>query len=96
MSKRSSIDRRATSGVMFFSIEWPMFNTFLPDRERMRGSGVPLTVVMGQQDRGTWYETAAAWLAEGTGAERAELPGGHVGYDSHPTEFVEEMRRIIG
>jgi pimeloyl-ACP methyl ester carboxylesterase len=89
-------ERCLDNGTVFFSIEWPMFSTFVPDRERMRAAGVPLTVVTGVEDRGRWYEAAAAWLADGTGAERAELPGGHVGYASHPAEFVAGIRRIIG
>jgi hypothetical protein len=39
---------------------------------------------------------AAAWLAEGTGADRVELPGGHGGFVSHPQEFIELVRRIVG
>jgi pimeloyl-ACP methyl ester carboxylesterase len=89
-------ERCLDNGAVFFSIEWSVFGTFVPDRERMRAAGVPLTVVTGEEDRGTWFETAAAWLADGTGADRMEVPGGHVGYDSHPKEFVQGMRRIIG
>ena len=45
----------------------------------MRASGVPLTVAVGAENRDTWYGAAAAWLAEGTGADLVELPGGHGG-----------------
>ena len=31
------------------------------------------------------HQRTPAWLAEGTGAQRAELPSGHGGDDSHPT-----------
>jgi hypothetical protein len=37
-------ERCLDNGAAFLTIEWPMYNTFLPDRERMRASRVPLTV----------------------------------------------------
>jgi hypothetical protein len=45
----------------------------------MQASRVPLTVVAGEQNRDTPLGAAAAWLAEGTGADLVELPGGHGG-----------------
>ncbi len=59
------------------------------------GSRTALTVVLGEQNRDTWFGAAATWLAEGTRADLVEMPGGHVGFVSHPTEFVELVRRII-
>ena len=61
----------------------------------MRASGVPLTVAVGAENRDTWYGAAAAWLAEGTGADLVELPGGHGGFVSHPQAFIELVRRIV-
>jgi pimeloyl-ACP methyl ester carboxylesterase len=57
---------------------------------------VPLTVAVGAENRDTWYGAAAAWLAEGTGADLIELPGGHGGFVSHPQEFIALVRRIVG
>jgi pimeloyl-ACP methyl ester carboxylesterase len=87
-------DRVLDNGAVFFQVEVPWVMTFIPDRDRMRAAGVPLTVVAGRENRDTWFGAAAAWLAEGTGADRAELPGGHVGFVTHPEEFVELVRRI--
>jgi pimeloyl-ACP methyl ester carboxylesterase len=56
---------------------------------------VPLTVVAGEQNRDSWMGAAAARLAEGTGADLVELPGGHGGFVSHPQEFIELVRRIV-
>ena len=80
---------------MFFPIELPAFAAFAPDREGMRSSGVPLTVAVGAENRDTWYGAAAAWLAEGTGADLVELPGGHGGFVSHPQEFIELVCRTV-
>jgi pimeloyl-ACP methyl ester carboxylesterase len=88
-------DRILDNGAVFFPIELPAFAAFVPDPEGMRASGVPLTVVAGERNRDTWYGAAAAWLAEGTGADLIELPGGHGGFVSHPQEFIELVRRIL-
>lgn len=82
------------SAETFFTIELPAFTAFVPDRDRMRDSGVPLTVVLGEDNRDTWYAAATRWLAEGTGASTVELPGGHGGFVTNPHEFVELLRRI--
>jgi acetyltransferase/esterase len=91
----SERDRILDNGAVFFPIELPAFAAFVPDRERMRASRVPLTVVVGEQNRDTPLGAAAAWLAEGTGAELVELPGGHGGFVSHPQEFIALVRRIV-
>jgi pimeloyl-ACP methyl ester carboxylesterase len=84
------------NGAVFFPIELPAFAAFVPDRERMRASGVPLTVAVGAGNRDNWFGTASAWLADGTGAELVELPGGHAGFFDHPEAFVELVRRVAG
>ena len=89
-------ERILDNGAVFFPIELPAFAAFVPDRDGMRASGVPLTVVVGAENRDTWFGAAAAWLAEGTGAELVELPGGHGGFVSHPQEFIELVRRTVG
>jgi hypothetical protein len=72
------------------------FATFAPDRDRMRATGVPLTVVMAEESRGSWSGTASRWLAAGTGAELLELPGGHVGFLADPDGLVELVDRVAG
>jgi pimeloyl-ACP methyl ester carboxylesterase len=92
----AELDRILDNGAAFFELELPMFAGFVPDRDGLRASGVPLTVVVGAENRDTWYGAAAAWLAEGTGAELVELPGGHGGLVSHPEAFVELVRAVAG
>lgn len=87
-------ERVFNSAETFFTIELPAFTAFVPDRDRMRDSGVPLTVVLGGDNRDTWYGAAARWLVEGTGASIVELPGGHGGFVTHPDEFAALLRRI--
>lgn len=80
------------NGAVLFPIEMPWVACFVPDRAGMRATGVPLTVVTGVDNRDTWFGAAAAWLAEGTGANRVELPGGHIGFITHPEAFVALVR----
>jgi pimeloyl-ACP methyl ester carboxylesterase len=75
----------------FFSIELPAFASFVPDRDRLRASGVPLTVVIGEDNRDNWYGDAARWLADGAGL--VEMPGGHGGYVTNQEELVGLVRR---
>src|SRR4029450_1598891 len=88
-------DRILDNGAVFFPIELPAFAAFIPDPEGMRASSVALTVAVGAENRDTWYAAPAAWLAEGTGADLVELPGGHGGFVSHPQEFVALVRRSV-
>jgi hypothetical protein len=65
-------ERMLDNGAVFFQIDLPAFATFVPDREGMRASGVPLTVVgepqqlvrggglAGRGDRGRAYGAARA------------------------------------
>jgi 2-polyprenyl-3-methyl-5-hydroxy-6-metoxy-1,4-benzoquinol methylase len=82
------------NAATFFSVELPMFATFVPDRDRLRASGVPLTVLVGEENRDTWYGAAARWLVEGTNARLVEMPGGHAGFETHRAELVALVRRI--
>jgi pimeloyl-ACP methyl ester carboxylesterase len=89
-------ERMLDNGAVLFSIELPWVMTFVPDPDRMRASGVPLTVVVGADNRDTWFGDGASWLADQAGATLVEQPGGHVGFDSHPKEFVELIHRLVG
>ena len=89
-------DRLLGNGEAFFERELPIFAAFVPDRDAMRASGVPLTVVVGSDNRDTWYGDAARWLAEGTGADLVEHPGGHAGVFTHSEAFIALVRTVAG
>jgi hypothetical protein len=90
----AELDRVLDNGATFFELELPVFAGFVPDRDALRASGVPLTVAVGADNRDNWYGAASAWLAEGTGAELVELPGGHAGLLTHPEAFADLVRAI--
>ncbi len=87
-------ERTFANAAMFFSIELPAFAAFVPDRDLLPVSGVPLTVVVGEDNRDGWYGAAARWLVEGAGANRVEIPGGHAAFETHLEDFVALIRRI--
>ena len=86
--------RISGNAATFFSIELPAFASFVPDRDRLRASRVPLTVVVGEDDREGWYGDAARWLVESSGASLIEMPGGHGAFETHQEEFVAMVRRV--
>lgn len=87
-------DRVLDNGAVFFPIELPVFASYLPDLHRVKASGVPMTVVVGEESRHGWAGATTQWLASGTGARLAKLPGGHVGFLTHPEEFVKLIRSV--
>jgi pimeloyl-ACP methyl ester carboxylesterase len=90
----AELDRVFDNGATFLELELPMYAGFVPDRDALRASGVPLTVAVGADNRDNWFGAASAWLAEGTGADLVGLPGGHAGYITHPEAFAGLVRAI--
>ena len=68
-------ERMLDNGAVFFQIELPAFATFVPDREGMRASGVPLTVVVGAENRDSWFGAAAPGWSWGPGRIVWSCPG---------------------
>jgi pimeloyl-ACP methyl ester carboxylesterase len=87
-------ERMMANASVFFETELPPFARFTPNCAAMRAAGVPLTVVVGADNRDTWFDTAAAWLVAGTGAQAVYIPGGHAGFDSHPDAFIALIRNL--
>jgi pimeloyl-ACP methyl ester carboxylesterase len=87
-------ERMMDNASVFFEIELPAMISFIPDCAALRAAGIPLTVVVGTDNRGTWFDNAAAWLVANTGAQRVYLPGGHAGFDSHPDALVDLVQSL--
>ena len=87
-------ERMFGNAEVFFAIELPAFAAFIPDRDRLRAGGVPLTVAVGAENRDGWYGAAARWLVEGTGADLVEVPGGHGSFETHREDFIALVRRV--
>jgi pimeloyl-ACP methyl ester carboxylesterase len=91
---REDLDRVLDNGAVFIPIELPVFASYLPDVDRMRASGVPMTVVTGVDSADGWAGAVARWLTGRTGATAVNLSGGHVGFYSNPEELVALIRDI--
>ena len=87
-------ERMFGSAATFFEVELPAFANFVPNRDRLRSSGVPMTVIVGEDNQAGWYGAAARWLVDGADASLVEMPGGHAGFETHHAEFVAMVRRI--
>jgi len=55
--------RTLDNGALFFPIEMPAFATFIPNCAVMRTGGVPLTIVVGEENRDTRF--GATGLVDG-------------------------------
>ena len=87
-------DRVLDNGAVFIPIELPAFMSYVPDLDRMRAAGVPITVVVGEESLDGWPGAATSWLARGTGARLTRLPGGHVGFLTAPDAFLALIRGL--
>jgi pimeloyl-ACP methyl ester carboxylesterase len=87
-------ERMFGNAASFFEIELPAYATFVPAREKLKAGGVPLTVIVGQDNLTKWYGDAGRWLVDGAGASLVTLPGGHAGFETHRDDFIELVLRI--
>ncbi|HEY9376706.1 MAG TPA: alpha/beta hydrolase [Jiangellaceae bacterium] len=88
-----TLERCLDNGAHFFRVELPAIPRFTPNVTTIKSSGVPLTVLLGSDDRDTWYGKAATWLAAQLGTNVVETPGGHAAMWTHPVEFAAAVRR---
>ena len=77
-------DRVLDNGAVFFPVELPWVATFVPDRDGMGASGVPLTVAAGADNRDTpgWGPRRPGW-PRGPAPTGSSCPAGTSG--SSPT-----------
>ncbi|MEU6739705.1 alpha/beta fold hydrolase [Streptosporangium sandarakinum] len=74
----------------------PGFMAYTPDVERLAALSGRLVLAGGADSRGELPHRCAAFLAERLGAEFALFPGGHTGLSTHPAEFGELLRKLLG
>ena len=49
----------------------------------------------GAESRGELPYRPAAFLAERSGRDLIHFPVGHTGLSTHPTEFAEQLRKVL-
>ncbi|MFF0311992.1 alpha/beta fold hydrolase [Streptosporangium sp. NPDC004379] len=74
----------------------PAFMAYAPDVERLAALSERLVLAGGAESHGELPHRCAAFLAELLGAEFVRFPGGHTGLSTHPAEFGELLRELLG
>jgi pimeloyl-ACP methyl ester carboxylesterase len=94
------IARCTGNGDVFFGLEMPALQPYLPSRAHLSEVGVPCVVAAGEENASPesslhWLYEASAWLAEGLSVELTQSPGGHAPQASHPEAFVDWLRPVL-
>ncbi|SDI33975.1 alpha/beta fold hydrolase [Nonomuraea jiangxiensis] len=74
----------------------PSFMAYAPDVDRLRALSDRLVLAAGADSHGELPYRPAAFLAEQFGTELVLFPGGHTGLTTHPAEFGELLRKVLG
>jgi pimeloyl-ACP methyl ester carboxylesterase len=93
--ERELRERMLGNGERFFTIELPMFLSWIPSEAELRTALVPIRVVAGSDNRGTDYYAASDWLAQRLGTKLGELPGRHVPYFTDPAAMALALKARI-
>ncbi|MFF3788107.1 alpha/beta fold hydrolase [Streptomyces sp. NPDC001933] len=74
----------------------PSFMSYAPDIRQLEALSDRLVIAGGQDSRGELPYRSAVFLAERLGTELQHFPGGHIGLTTHPAEFGELLRKVLG
>ena len=85
-------ERILGGGAHFFSQELAAFGSFVPDARRIRSTGVPLRVLVGEDPK---LIGATARFAEQLGLALERISGHHAPYLQQPAAFAEALRPIL-
>ena len=94
------IARCMGNGEVFFGLEMPAMQPYLPERAQLAQVGVPCVVAVGEENAAPesalhWLYETSAWLAGALSVGLTQSPGGHAPQASHPEPFVEWLRPIL-
>lgn len=85
--------RMDANAEMVFSIELPGFQAYRPDEEALGRLGVPVRLLVGEEQAVPLFGEAAIWLAERLGTSVLTSPGGHGPHLSRPFELAGFINR---
>lgn len=80
--------RMDANAATVFSIELPGFQAYRPDEGALRSLGVPVRLLVGEDQAVPLFGEAATWLAERLGTSVVASPGAHGPHWSHPVELA--------
>ncbi|GAA3565943.1 alpha/beta hydrolase [Nonomuraea rosea] len=75
--------------------EIPAFLAYEPNLSALGRVPAPWCFAVGAASEGRFYARPARLLGERLGAEVAELPGGHLGYQEFPREFGDRLAATL-
>jgi pimeloyl-ACP methyl ester carboxylesterase len=85
--------RMDANAATVFSIELPGFQAYRPDEGALRSLGVPVRLLVGEDQALPFFGEAATWLAERLGTSVVTSPGAHGPHWSHPVELAALISR---
>lgn len=85
--------RMDANAATVFSIELPGFQAYRPDEVALRSLGVPVRLLVGEDQAVPLFGEAATWLAERLGTSVVSSPGAHGPHWSHPVELAALISR---
>lgn len=89
-------DRMLANADMVFSVEMPAFQAYRPEADRLAECRVPITILVGEEERPPFFHEAARWLADRLGTAVGSAPGAHGPYFSAPADLAATLRGIEG
>lgn len=88
------IGRILANAATFFS-RMTIAGRYLPDPEALGASTTPIVPMVGPDNRDSFWDAIAWWIAERAHSEVVEIPGFHAGDVTDPVPFVEILRPIL-
>jgi pimeloyl-ACP methyl ester carboxylesterase len=88
-------ERMLANGPSFFGHELAMFMSWIPSETELAGLRVPVRALAGRDNRGTYYDRAAQWLAKALGTDVVDIPGAHAPYLARPREFAAALLPLL-
>lgn len=82
-------DLRKNARVLL-EAEFGAFAAWRPEPESLAKMSTPLTILSAEQTA-PFFVKAAQWIASHAGVSRRTVPGGHMGFLSHPGEIAKEI-----
>ena len=87
-------DRLFGNAEMAFAVEFPAFQAYRPDADRLSAHGVPVTILVGEDQQAPFIHETARWLADRLGTTVGSAPGAHGPQFSAPAALAATIREI--
>jgi hypothetical protein len=79
----------------WFEHELRQYTRFAPDIDALAATQSRFVLAGGRDSRDRFPYRPNTVLAERLGTAVVDVPGGHAGYRTHPTEFAAELHQVL-